>query len=294
MLLWFSILSSVAAPTPVDVSIRDSIEASLGRVIGADAPAIGNQVARLLRWKGDVIKNVHPGDKLKLLFERAPEPELVALVYSGSEIDLRAYRFDDADGISRYYDESGTLIEPWLLHSPVDGYVQITETVQTGRGKRRHHGLDLKAPEGTPVLTPFDGVVARVNWGSGRANGKCLEVTYENGTVGRFLHLSTVEPVAVPGAKLEAGTRIGAVGSTGHSLAPHLHYEIRAPAGDALDPLEEHGTERAVVAAEKRQAFDVARRAFEVALTGVSATTAVAVPGPADLMGPVQTLQTIQ
>ena len=109
------------------------------------------------------------------------------------------------------------------------------------------------------MVLPFDGVVARVNWGSMRVNGRCVEVLYANGTVGRFLHLSVVEPVAVPGAKLVAGTRLGSVGSTGHSVAPHLHYEIRNQAGDALDPLKEHGTERAAVSAGQKTAFDAVR-----------------------------------
>jgi murein DD-endopeptidase MepM/ murein hydrolase activator NlpD len=149
------------------------------------------------------------------------------------------------------------------LHPPVDGYVQITEVVQSGRGKRTHKGLDIKAPLGAPVIMPFDGLVARVNWGSKRVNGNCVEVVYPNGTVGRFLHLSEVEPVAVPGARLIAGTRIGAIGSTGHSVAPHLHYEIRARSGEALDPLKEHGTERAAVNTTLKAEFDTARRELD-------------------------------
>jgi murein DD-endopeptidase MepM/ murein hydrolase activator NlpD len=267
-------LATLGAPPPIVISIHGSIEASLGKEIGEDAPALGNQVARLIRWRGDINKNVHPGDKLRLLFERAPEPELVALTYEGSEINLRAYRFKDGDGIERFFDESGTLVEPKLEHPPVDGYVQITEIVQSGRGKRKHKGLDIKAPEGAPIILPFDGIVARVNWGSMRTNGKCVEVLYANNTIGRFLHLSVVDAVAVPNAKLKAGVRLGAVGSTGHSVAPHLHYEIRNQAGDALDPLKEHGTSKGRVTDALKAAFDAARLELDRRLSG-SATAPV-------------------
>ncbi len=262
------------APPVVHTQVKGSIEASLATQVGNDAPALGAQVARLLRFRGDINKNVHPGDLLSLMFEHAPEPELLALAYHGSEITLFAYRFRGADGIDRYYDDQGTLIEPRILHSPVLGYVQITELVQKGRGKRKHNGLDFKAPVGTPVVMPFDGVVARVNW-STRVNGKCVEVVYKNGHVGRFLHLDRVDKGVIAGAHLAAGAAVGAVGNSGRSLAPHLHYEIRSQPGDVLDPLKIHGTEKATVPAGDRAAFDAARAQLRARLTPTPTETSV-------------------
>jgi murein DD-endopeptidase MepM/ murein hydrolase activator NlpD len=251
----------VAGPAQIETSISGSIEASLVREAPEDGPAIAAQVARLLRWRGDVVQNVQPRDRLNVVYSEGEEPELLAMAYRGSQIELEAYRFEASDGVARYYDAKGELVEPRMVNSPVPGYVQITEVPQRGRGKRRHKGIDLKAPEGAPVLLPFDGTVVRVNWLT-RVNGNCIELRLRSGMVARFLHLQEVDPAVKPGRKLRAGTRLGAVGSTGRSSAPHLHYELRRPDGRVLDPLEVHGTEPVTITPTMRAAFDRLRATY--------------------------------
>jgi murein DD-endopeptidase MepM/ murein hydrolase activator NlpD len=223
------------------VSVEGSIEGSLAKAIGKDASALAAQVARLVRWRGDIVKNVHKGDELWVLYENALGPELVAMTFTGKELQLSAYRHADARGLPRFYDPDGRLLEPGITNPPVIAYTQITETVQRGRGKRKHQGLDLKAAPGTKVIMPFAGKVSRVNW-SRRVNGNCVEVVYEDGHVARFLHLLKIGDAILAGQSLAAGAEIGEVGSTGRSSAPHLHYEIRTPAGEVVDPLTLHGT----------------------------------------------------
>lgn len=272
---WITVCSVVLAPgeappqvTPpgdaaspeltASTRVSGSIESSLSRVVGKAGPALAAQVARLLRWRGDIVRDVHPGDKLTILYRNDSEPELVAVSYQGAAIQLEGFLATDKSGIARYYDSEGALIEPSLVQSPVPGYHQITETVQKGRGKRRHHGLDLKAPEGTPVLTPYEARVSRVNW-STRRNGLCVEVVYTEGPArgayARFLHLSRVDDQVKPGTRLAAGTLLGEVGSTGRSSAPHLHYEIRGKAGEVIDPLRIHSGAHAGLTQHRRQKF---------------------------------------
>lgn len=264
---------AAGTPTSVHTSIKGSIEASLVRVVRGDGPALAAQVARLLRWRGDVVRNVQPRDELRLLYESNPEPQLLAIAYRGSEIQLTAYRFDDSGGVPRFYDENGTLVEPFIVANPVPDYVQITEVPQRGSGKRRHKGLDLKAPEGTSVSLPFDAVVTRVNWAT-RANGNCIEVAYGDGTLARFLHLSEVDPLVKTRSRLKAGVRLGAVGSTGRSSAPHLHYEIRGRNGSVINPLERHGTTTAKLPAKQKSSFERQRAKYDLALRGDSTGTA--------------------
>lgn len=238
----------VLAPAPNDApllelhtQVRGSIERSLRRVQPKHGAALAAQTARLLRWRGDVVRDVHPGDRLSLLFEAHTPAVLVALRYEGATVKLEAYRFVAPDGRPRYYDRDGVRVAPRLRNSPVPAYGQITEKVQTGPGKRRHLGIDLKAPEGTPVVAPFPGVVTRVNW-STRHNGNCVEIRFDPGMTGLFLHLAEVAPALAPGQVLAAGAPVGTVGNTGRSTAPHLHYELRRTAtGTLLDPLETHG-----------------------------------------------------
>jgi hypothetical protein len=81
--------------------------------------------------------------------------------------------------------------------------------------------------------------------------------------VTRFLHLHEVDPAVRPRAKLRAGTRLGSVGSTGRSSAPHLHYELRRPNGRVLNPLEVHGTEPVAIPASMRAEFDTLRSTYD-------------------------------
>jgi len=258
---WLLVASLTATPMLIDTHVKGSIEASLVRKNRNDGAALAAQVARLLRWRGDIVRNVQPNDEIRLLYEQGETPELVALVYRGSEITLRAYRFEDGAGVPRYYDETGTLVEPRLLDPPSD-YVQITEVVQKGSGKRRHFGIDLKAPEGTTVVSPRPSRVSRVNW-STRVNGKCIELVYADGTYARFLHLLEVNATVTRGAKLQAGAAIGKVGSTGRSSAPHLHYDLRNKAGTTLDPLAWHGTKKVTLEGEELKRFQESRRNFD-------------------------------
>jgi murein DD-endopeptidase MepM/ murein hydrolase activator NlpD len=285
MLVGLLVSLSVAAPAQsLHVSVNGSIEASLSSLSPRGQSVLSAQVARLLRWRGDIVKNVQRGDALSILYEAGTgteELELVAMSYRGSQISLSAYRFVGPDGVARYYDENGKLVEPTIINSPVERYVQITETVQRGRGKRPHAGMDFKAPEGTPVRLPFAGTVTRVNW-SRRVNGNCIELELPSGRILHFLHLARVAPEVTPGATLQPGTHLGEVGTTGHSNAPHLHYEILEPSGHPLEPMEVHGTGTMTLGPESQPAFQAARASFDRSLApGVARSEPAPAPGPA-------------
>lgn len=88
----------------------------------------------------------------------------------------------------------------------------------------KHNGLDLIAPAGEPVFAVADGVVSDV-LKSRKGLGNVVTIDHGNGYVTRYAHLSDVE--ARKGRKVRKGTRIGYVGVSGNSFAPHLHYEVR-------------------------------------------------------------------
>ncbi len=86
-----------------------------------------------------------------------------------------------------------------------------------------HAGLDFKAPMGAPVFSAARGRVAFV--GQRNGYGNCVEVDHGNGLLTRYAHMSAFH--ARVGDPVAAGQVIGAVGSTGRSTGPHLHFEVR-------------------------------------------------------------------
>lgn len=87
----------------------------------------------------------------------------------------------------------------------------------------RHNGLDMIAPSGEPVYASADGVVRNVIR-SRKGLGNVVEIDHGNGYVTRYAHLADVE--VRKGRKVKRGNRIGYVGVSGNSFAPHLHYEV--------------------------------------------------------------------
>lgn len=86
-----------------------------------------------------------------------------------------------------------------------------------------HNGLDLIAPAGEPVYAAADGVIKDVIT-SKKGLGNVVVIDHGNGYQTRYAHLADV--VARKGRKVKKGTRIGNVGVSGNSFAPHLHYEV--------------------------------------------------------------------
>jgi len=101
-----------------------------------------------------------------------------------------------------------------------------------GGGVRAHAGVDLAAPQGSPVTAALDGRVSVAGWAGNY--GQLVVVDHPGGTQTRYAHLSRIAVVA--GQSVRRGELVGLVGSTGRSTGPHLHFELRQD-GRAVDPL---------------------------------------------------------
>lgn len=86
-----------------------------------------------------------------------------------------------------------------------------------------HAGIDFIADVGTPVLSAAGGTVASAGWHGDYGN--VIEIEHDNGLSSKYAHLSAIE--VKTGDVVMKGQRIGAVGSTGRSTGPHLHFEVR-------------------------------------------------------------------
>jgi murein DD-endopeptidase MepM/ murein hydrolase activator NlpD len=86
-----------------------------------------------------------------------------------------------------------------------------------------HPGLDFRGPIGSPILAAAHGVVSFAGRKAGYGN--CIEIDHGDGLVTRYAHMSAFR--ARFGEHVAAGQVIGAIGSTGRSTGPHLHFEVR-------------------------------------------------------------------
>ena len=102
------------------------------------------------------------------------------------------------------------------------GYGDTRLSISSG-GTRPHRGLDIAAQAGTPVVAPADGVVTFA--GRESEYGRLVTIDHGHGYCTFFGHLKNI--YVLPGEKVKIGKIIGAVGSSGNSSGPHLHYEVR-------------------------------------------------------------------
>lgn len=86
-----------------------------------------------------------------------------------------------------------------------------------------HEGLDFTAVTGTPVVVAADGVVLSANYHA--EYGNVIDVDHGDGLTSRYAHLSAMD--VKPGVLVKRGEKIGAVGTSGRSTGPHLHFEVR-------------------------------------------------------------------
>ncbi len=161
-----------------------------------------------------------------LLGENAEEAaSLVSGRLVQAELDARQAQKSVAR-LSAYLKGQRTLLASIPSRRPTLGYMT------SGFGMRvdpftglpqLHAGIDFSAGIGVRVMATADGTV--ITAGTKGAYGETIEIEHINGLTTRFAHLSRID-VKV-GQKVTRGEVIGAVGNTGRSTGPHLHYEIR-------------------------------------------------------------------
>ena len=154
----------------------------------------------------------------------------------GTELLVPMLEGSDGTGVSGLYLES--LSSVWLQW-PVEGANTISlsnrygfRAAPGGQGGTFHTGIDIPAEQGMPVRAAAGGTVTEAGYNTTRGNyliighGNGMETVY-----GQCLSLA-VET----GETVEAGQIIAAVGSTGQSTGPHLHFEVRQD-GEAQNPV---------------------------------------------------------
>ncbi len=223
----------------IEGPLETALVADVGREVGLPLVQV---VVRALVWWVDVPGGLRKGDEVDVLYEprSGEEPQVAALRFKSEKLGhvFTAYRYRAGTGPARLYLPDGGELELRLENGPLDDYEQVTSLLRDGRN---HQGVDFKTPVGTPVKAPFDGTIERRNWKT-RDNGNSLELVESGGKhrTAIFLHLSKL----ADGNQVTRGQVIAWSGNTGHSFAPHLHYQLMSSSGQLLDPFASHATTR--------------------------------------------------
>lgn len=222
------IQSSLFAATD-SVNLPDSVAVQLAEVFASDI---------------DFRRDLRKGDRFNVVYEsleadgeqlRAGRVLSAEFINNGKKHE--AVWFQEEGQKGAFYGFDGQSSRKRFLASPLEfsrvssGYGMRFHPI-LGR-KKAHLGVDYAAPTGTPVRTIADGVVTFA--GTQRGYGKVIEVTHKDKKSTLFAHLSRID--VKRGDRVEQGEFIGAVGSTGRSTGPHLHFEFR-DRGVHQDPLE--------------------------------------------------------
>lgn len=175
------------------------------------------------RQRASVAQDVQSLDDLSESEERALEAAIAQ-----RQRELEAQRTAAGGSPAAPAHGSGQFI--WPVHGPITspfGY----RTNPFGGAPDFHPGLDIAAETGTPILAADSGRVIIAGWVSGYGN--YIAIDHGRGISTGYGHCSRID-VSV-GQDVQRGQVIGAVGSTGHSTGPHVHFEIRVN-GRPVDP----------------------------------------------------------
>ena len=110
----------------------------------------------------------------------------------------------------------------WPSHGRLSGFYG-SQRVLNGEPRRPHFGVDVAAPEGTPVYAPADGEVTLAHPDM-YFSGGTIVIDHGQGLSSSFLHLSAIETEV--GTVVKQGDLIGRIGMTGRATGPHLDWRM--------------------------------------------------------------------
>jgi murein DD-endopeptidase MepM/ murein hydrolase activator NlpD len=239
--------------------------------------AVASQIAEIFAADIDFHRELRRGDTFSVVYETlTADGEPVAWNQGTGRVlaaefvnDGRAHHavwYQPAGAPGAYFGLDGQSKRRTFLSSPME-FSRVTSGFAMRMHPilnqvRRHLGVDYAAPIGTPVRTVGDGVVDF----AGRQNGygNVVQIQHGKDRSTLYAHLSRID--VRQGQRVEQGQRVGAVGMTGWTTGPHLHFEFRV-AGRHQDPLRvARNSETVPLDASARQQFAEIARGLQAKL----------------------------
>lgn len=245
--------------------------------------SVAEQLADVFASEIDFRRDLAVGDRFQVAYETF-EAEGEVLSFGqllGAEFVNRGQKhqvfwFQEAGSKGAFHNPNGQSLKRAFLASPL-AFSRVSSRYGmrfhpiSGREKP-HLGVDFAAPTGTPVRSVGDGKVTYAGWKSGYGNFVVVQHSDQKSTA--YAHLSRIG--VRKGQSVEQGALIGAVGSTGASTGPHLHFEylVRNQHQDPLTLARDGGSATVTASAKaefKRQAQAI-RQQLDAAATVVQAS----------------------
>ncbi len=142
-------------------------------------------------------------------------PSVATVQYTMDEVTQR-----EADDVPDNEPDNEPTYRP--CEGPITSYFGARENPFVEGAEDYHKGIDIGAPTGTPIYAAGAGEVIQAGYMSGY--GYVVFIDHGNGKETRYAHASTLD--VQKGQEVTKGEQIAAVGSTGNSTGPHLHFEL--------------------------------------------------------------------
>jgi murein DD-endopeptidase MepM/ murein hydrolase activator NlpD len=231
----------------IETSLYDALDKAVSDTFlpAGERRQLAWAIADVYDWEVDFTRDIRPGDRFTVLFERLDSSEgerrfgrILSARVDVAHTPEYAFYFEDPDqsgggeggrGVTGFYDERGRSLRRAFLRAPLQ-FRRISSRFGARfhpilHRWRAHEGVDFSAPYGTPVRATADGIVTRVGREDG-GYGNVIDLRHANGIRTRYGHLSAFAQGLHTGERVQQGETIGYVGSTGLSTGPHLHYEF--------------------------------------------------------------------
>jgi murein DD-endopeptidase MepM/ murein hydrolase activator NlpD len=197
--------------------------------------AVEREVADALLYDPDLPANPPSGSQFQVLYSSGGALHRVTMTIRGRTHSV--YRYPVGAGLVAFVGPSGKGVVHADLAVPVrDARVSSPWGWRIHPVLDRpefHKGIDLAAPEGTPVVAAADGVVAQAGWHGNY--GLLVKVQHAPELETSYGHLAHVAHGLHVGTPVKKGQVIGYVGQTGLSTGPHLYFEVYV-AGTRVNP----------------------------------------------------------
>ncbi len=219
----------------VSGAIKDVLWNALAAT-GEDPAVLSDKMVDIFEYYVDFMVDCRANDRFSLIVEKLSRDgrflrygDILAAEYATARSNYQAFRFEDPQIGSGYYDADGKSLQGLFLKSPLN-YRRISSRYNPRRFHPilkkiiPHHGIDYAADSGSRVWVTADGTVTFI--GRKGALGKYIEIRHKNGYKTGYGHLSRFRKGLRKGAYVRQKQTIGYVGATGRATGPHVHYNF--------------------------------------------------------------------